>query len=89
MATHYRVTYSGVSPASGLLGKPGTYQGSWELGSKVPPTKNGKSADLAHYFSGVAKFCVQNRETSNLKRSMSVLNRLFTAGKFLSKFHFY
>ena len=46
-----------------------------------------KSADLAHYFSGVAKFCVQNKETSNLKRSMSGLNRIFT-GKFPSKFHF-
>ena len=36
---------SGVSAASGLLGKPGT-----QLGPKVPLPKPEKSADLAHYF---------------------------------------
>ena len=60
--------------------------GSWNV--RYPLPKMEKSADLAHYFSGVAKFCVQNKETSNLKRSMSGLNRIFT-GKFPSKFHFY
>ena len=50
--------------------------GSWDLG--YPLTKTEKSPDLAHYFSRVAKFCVQNKETSNLKRSMSGLNRIFT-----------
>ena len=31
---------------------------SLELGPKVPLPKTEKSADLAHYFSGVATFCV-------------------------------
>ena len=54
------VLHSGVSAASGLLGKPGTYQkspGSWDLRYPLPKTE--KSSYLAHYFSGVAKFCVQ------------------------------
>ena len=50
--------------------------GSWDL--RYPLQKTEKSADLPHYFSGVAKFCVQNKETSNLKRSMSGLNLIFT-----------
>ena len=40
-------------------GERGTYQkslGSWDLRFSLPKTE--KSADLAHYFSGVAKFCV-------------------------------
>ena len=32
---------------------------SWELGRKVPLPKTEKSADLTHYFSGVAKFLVK------------------------------
>ena len=43
-----------------------------------PPTKNGKVCGFGSLFSGVAKFCVQNKETSNLKKSMSGLNRIFT-----------
>ena len=31
---------------------------SWELGFKVPIPKTEKSADLVHYFSGVATSCV-------------------------------
>ena len=57
---------SGVSAGSGLLGKPGTYQkssGSWDL--RYPLLKAEKSADLDHYFSGVAKFCV--KKTSNVR----------------------
>ena len=49
--------------------------GSWDLRYSLQKTE--KSADLAHYFSRVAKFCVQNKETSSLKRSMSGLNRIF------------
>ena len=49
---------SGVSAASGLLGKPDVPEVSWELRSKVPLPKSEKSADLAHYFSGVTQFCV-------------------------------
>ena len=71
---------SGVSAASGLLGKPGTYQkspGSWDL--RYPLPKSEKSADLAHYFSGVANFFVQKNKTSNKRGSISGLNRIFTA----------
>ena len=50
--------------------------GSWDLRYPLPKTE--KSADLAHYFSGVAKFCAQNKETSNLKGSLSGLNRIYT-----------
>ena len=56
----YTVTHSGVSAASGLLGKPGTYQkspGIWDLRNSLPKTE--KYSDQAHYISGVAKFCVQ------------------------------
>ena len=60
-----RQASSGVSAASELLGKPGTYQG-LRVGTHLPKTE--KSADLAHHFSGVAKFCVQNKQTWNLKR---------------------
>ena len=50
--------------------------GNWDLRYPLPKTE--KCADLAHYFSEVAKLCVQNKETSNLKRSMSGLNWIFT-----------
>ena len=53
---------------------------SWELVSKanlryhLPKTE--KSADLAHYFSGMAKFCVKN-QAWNVRGSMLGLNRIF------------
>ena len=31
------------------------------VGAQGTPTKNEKSANLAHYFSGVAMFCVTNK----------------------------
>ena len=71
--------HNDVSAASGLLGKPGTYQkspGSWALRYPLPKTE--KSSDLAHYFSGVVTFCVQKNQTSNLRGSMSGLNQVFT-----------
>ena len=63
---------SDVSAASWLLGKRGTCQkslGSWYLRYPLPKTE--KSADLAHYFSGMAKFCVKKssieREKFNVR----------------------
>ena len=51
---------------------------SWELGSRCPLPKTEKSSDLAHYFSGVAKFGYKKNQTSNVGGSMSGLNRIFT-----------
>ena len=51
---------------------------SWELGSEVPLPKIEKYADLAHYFWEMAKFCVQKNKTSNVRGSISGLNRIFT-----------
>ena len=48
---------------------------SQELGPKVPLPKTENSADLTHYFSGVATFCVKK---SNIGGSTSGLNWLFT-----------
>ena len=48
----------------------------WALGS----TKNWKSPQIwpTSYFSGVAKFYVQKNQTSNVRGSMSDMNRIFT-----------
>ena len=78
-----RSSYLAAYPRlQGYWGNQARTRGSWELGSKVPTPpplpKTEKSADLARYFSGVAKFCVQNKETSNLTRLVSGLNRIFT-----------
>ena len=56
----------GVSAASELLGKPGTYQPgspeSWD--PRYPLSKTKTSADLVHYFSGAATFFVQIKNNS-------------------------
>ena len=39
----------------------------WELGRKVSLPKTEKSADLVHYFSGVAKFLVKKKSNIELK----------------------
>ena len=51
---------------------------SWELESKVPRPKTEESADLVQYFSGVAKFREHKNQTSNVRGSISGLNRIFT-----------
>ena len=68
---------SGVSAASGLLGKPGTYRrspGSWDAGY-LPLPKTEKSPNLAHYFPGRAKFLVKKSnielQSVNIRRELA------------------
>ena len=52
---------------------------SWELGSKVPPTKKLKSLRLRPtIFREWPNFVCKKNQTSNLRGSMSGLNRIFT-----------
>ena len=77
---------SGVSAASGLLGKPGTYQkspGSWDLRYPLPKTE--MFADLVHYLSGVTKFCVKKIQHRTWEPQCQVWTGL-SLGKFPSKF---
>ena len=52
------------------------------------PTKNGKVCEFGSLFSGVGKFCVQNKETRTWEGQCQVWTG-FLLGKFPSKFHFY
>ena len=78
---------SGVSAASRLLDGETRHVPyvSWELGAKAKVPKTEKFADLAHYFSGMAKFLYTKSKTSNVRGSISGLNRIFM-GKYPSKF---
>ena len=67
------------SQGSGLLGKQDIYQkspGSWEL-STYPLLTTENSANLAHYFREWPILRTRNK-TSNVRGSISVLNRIFT-----------
>ena len=72
---------SGASAASRLLGKPCTYQkspGSWD--QKYPLPKTEKSVYLAHYFSGVTKFCVQKKNKTTNVRGLTGADTGFLPG---------
>ena len=67
-----------ISAASGLLGKPGTYQkstGSWDLRYPLPKIEVCRFGPL---FFGSGQFCVHKYSTSNMRGPMSGLNRNFT-----------
>ena len=52
---------------------------SWKLSLRYSvQKKTEKSADLAPYFSGVAKFYLQKSQTSNVRGPMSGLDLIFT-----------
>ena len=71
----------------GYWGNQARTRGSWELGSKVPPTKNGKVGGFGSLFFGSGQILCGNSslEIGKIVGNSSV-NFIFT-GKFPSKFH--